>query len=230
VSIKQLYELQTLEEAIVSQEQVLAQAQSHLGESPALKYAKTKLAEARIAMETAAREQRATEAAIADLTSKMTAAGESLYSGRIKNPKELQNLQRELEILQAQCDPLEEKDLNLMEKIEAWQTIVKQRAAELAIAETTWQDEQACLLHEIEAAKQVLAELRVKHDQLLPNLPAADLKLYTQTKQMHGQAVARVVQGTCGKCRLNLSSAENQRVHSGQTVSCSSCGRLLFFE
>jgi predicted nucleic acid-binding Zn-ribbon protein len=230
VSIRQLYQLQTLEEGIVFKEQVLAQALSHLGESPALKHAKAKLAEARNALEAAAKEQRATEAAIADLTSKMTAARESLYSGRIKNPKELQNLQRELEIFKAQCDPLEEKDLGLMEKIEAWQASVKQRVAELAMAENVWQNEQISLLHEIEAAKQILAELRVKHEQFLPGLPPAELKLYVQTKQMRGQAVARVVQGTCGKCRLNLSSAENQRVHSGQTVPCSSCGRLLFFE
>jgi uncharacterized protein len=230
VTIKQLYQLQTLEDEIASKEQMLARAHSRMGESPALKHARTNLTEARKALETASQAQRSIESAIADITSKMTAARESLYSGRIKNPKELQNLQHELEILKTQCDPMEEKDLGLMEKIETSRAGVTRRTAELVVAEAEWQNEQNALSHEIESIGQELTNLRAKHGKFLPTVPASELKLYVQTKQMRGQAVARVAQGTCGKCRLNLSTADTQRVRAGQIIPCSSCGRLLFFE
>jgi uncharacterized protein len=230
VTIRQLYELQVLEGEISSKEQVLARAQAQIGESPALKHAKANLADARHALEATSKEQRSTEAAIADLSSKMTAARESLYSGRVRNPKELQNLQHELEIFKARCDPMEERDLGLMEKIETAYADITRRTAELAVAEATWQNEQTALTSEIEALKQELTKLRAKHEQFLPTLPVSELKLFVQTKQIRGQAIARVAQGTCGKCRLNLSSADTQRVRGGQIVSCSSCGRLLFLE
>ena len=70
MSIRQLYQLQMLEQEIAAKERTLAQADGRLGESLALKQAKANLATAKTELEAAAREQRDTEAAIADLSAK----------------------------------------------------------------------------------------------------------------------------------------------------------------
>jgi uncharacterized protein len=226
--MRELWDLQHLEQEIATEEQALIRAQEQLGDSPALKQARANLLQARASLEALAKEQRENEAAAADLSAKMGAANESLFSGRIHNPKELQSLQHEIEGLKARRNPLEERDLKLMEDIEATQTRVKNFEQALGEAEAQARVEQKDLRAQIEKGKQALTQLKEKRDAFLPPIAPADLALYTQVRQMKGWAMARVEQGACNKCRMNLSSAEVQRTRGGQTVQCSSCGRLLF--
>jgi uncharacterized protein len=228
--MRELWGLQALEQEIAAEEQALARSQALLGDSPALKHARINLSQARVSLEALAKEQRETEFAVTDLSAKMTVANESLYSGRIHNPKELQSLQHEIEGFQARRSPLEERDLKLMEDIEAAQARLKNFEGALAQAEAQAREEQKDLLAVIEKTKQDLTRLKDKHRTLLPSIAPADLGLYNQVKQMKGWPMARLEQGACNKCRLNLSSAEIQRTRAGQTVQCSSCGRLLFYE
>jgi predicted nucleic acid-binding Zn-ribbon protein len=230
MSIRQLYDLQRLEQDIASVEHRLAQAQAAVGESPALKQAKSNLACANDELNALKSEQKITEYAISDISAKITVADESLYSGRIKNPKELQALQHELETLKAQRDPIEEKDLSLMEQAEAAEVAVGKRREELSQAEAVWLKEQQELSAQIKEATKHLAELKLQREQAVSAIPAAELSTYNQLKATRGDAVSLVEQGTCGRCRLTLSSAELQRARAGQQASCSSCGRLLFFD
>jgi hypothetical protein len=83
----------------------VARSQAQLGDSPALKQARINLAQARSSLDGLAKEQRETESAVSDLSAKMAAANESLFSGRSHNPKELQNLQQDLGTLRAPLAP-----------------------------------------------------------------------------------------------------------------------------
>lgn len=228
--MRELWGLQGLEQEIAGEEQTLTRAQGQLGDSPALRQARANLAQARAALEALAREQRDNEATVADITAKMEAANASLYSGRITSPKELQSLQHEVESLRAKRNPLEERDLKLMEDIEAVQARARDFEGALREAEARAQIEQQDLRALIEQTRQRLAALREKRAAMLPTINQSDLALYQQVKQMKGWAVARVEQGACSRCRLSLSSAEIQRTRGGQVVACSSCGRLLFCE
>ena len=228
MSIKQLYLLQCLEQDIAASEQELAQANAQIGESPSLKQARTNLAQASKALSVVKTEQKTTEDAIADLTAKMTIANESLYGGRIQNPKELQNLQRELASWQSQRDPLEEKSLALMEKAEQAAKTEQARCAELTVAGDSWQIEQATLHDKILLCKKSLEELKLKCADARSQVPTSELASYDQLKQTRGWAVAQLGQGACGHCRLSLSTATLQRARAGQTANCPNCGRLLF--
>ena len=230
MGIRELYHLQCVEQNLAESEQGLAKLKAEVGESPALRQAKLNLSQAKAELNAIKNEQKEVEYAIADISAKMAVANESLYSGRIKNPKELQSLQHEITSLQSQRNPLEEKDLSLMERSEASEVKVRTRSAELAEAEAKWQAEQQKLISDIKAAGDALETLKQKRAGILAAIPAADLAMYNQVKKAHGWGLARVEQGTCGRCRLTLSTAELQRARTGQTVACSSCGRLLFFD
>lgn len=230
MSVRQLYELQCLEQDIEAVEQALATSMAAVGESQALKEAKATLAQAIAEVNVTKAEQKNTEIGITDISAKIEKATESLYSGRIKNPKELQSLQQDISSLQSQRNPLEEKALSLMEKNETLENRVKQLCGELTQVEKEWLVEQHSLHTRIETNKQRLAELRQKWTSMTAAIPPADLSAYNQLKKTRGWGVARMEQGTCGRCRLNLSTSEIQRARAGQVVSCSSCGRLIYFE
>lgn len=230
MSIKQLYDLQCLEQNIAADEQALAKARAQLGESQALKQARDNLTRASKNLAIIRDEQKTTEQAIVDLSAKMTVANESLYSGRIQNPKELQNLQRELASWQTQRNPLEEKELALMEKMEQAGKTERMRLEELAAAEAQWQVEQAALVDKIKLSEEAIEVIKHRRLDAISQIPTGDLAPYTQLRKTHGWAVARLNQGTCGHCRLGLSTATLQRARAGQMVNCPSCGRLLFYE
>jgi predicted nucleic acid-binding Zn-ribbon protein len=222
--------LQAVEQEIAAEELALSTDRSMIGESQALLDARAEVSEAQSEMRSIQSEQRVTEDAIADISAKIVVAEESLYSGRIKNPKELQALQQEIEIFKRQRDPLEDTDLNLMEKAEAAETriIAALKAREQATA--VWQGEQEQLESRIKLHIGKLKELEARREQAESGIPGPEINLYRQLKSAKGDAVSRMEQGTCGRCRMILSSAEVQRARAGHQVCCSSCGRLLFYE
>ena len=229
MSAKQLYDLQCLEQEVAAGEQALAQARAQIGESPALKQARANLKQADADLAAIQAEQKTTEYTVADLSAKMTVAHESLYSGRLTSPKELQNIQRELASWQAQRDPLEEKSLALMEQAERAEERGRCRRAELATAEVRWETEQVALGRQIELSEANLTALKLKSVATRAQIPTGEIAVYDQLKKTHGRTVALLEQGACGHCRLGLSTAAVQRARGGQIVNCPSCGRLLFY-
>ena len=116
--IKQLYQLQEVDLEIESSEQALAQIARQLGESQAVVRAQTKLKSEQQQLEELGRQQHSAEWEIDDLVNKLTAAEEKLYSGRIKDPKELTNLQHEVTGLRARRSHLEDNALEMMDQVE----------------------------------------------------------------------------------------------------------------
>jgi hypothetical protein len=230
VSVRKLFELQCLEQEIEAAEKALSAARAAVGESAALRQARAELAAAASRLAALTREQKDTESAAADITARMTVANESLYSGRVKNSKELQNLQSEFDHLKVQRDLLDEKALGLMERIETAKSEHGRLSMAMTAATERWQQEQQRLSADISSLEGKLVELQGSLKQSLPSIPRESLAAYLKMKEARGWPVSRVEKGICGRCRINLSSAELQRARGGALVGCSSCGRLLFFE
>jgi hypothetical protein len=148
----------------------------------------------------------------------------------VRNPKELGSLQQELDNLKGQRNPLEEKAMTFMEKIEGQQSRLKQLDAELRAVESRLLEEHKTLHAQIDELKAKLVQLRERHSQTIAIIPPDESRFYADLKKRRGVAVARVDKGTCGSCRISLSSAELQRARSGKLVQCSNCTRILFFE
>jgi predicted nucleic acid-binding Zn-ribbon protein len=230
MSVRQLYQLQCLDLEIESAEQSSARAQVKLGEDEELRQAKAIVAKSQSELDGLLQQQKENDWAISDITAKMTVANESLYSGRVRNPKELTSLQQELEGFKHQRDPLEEKAMNFMEKIENVQAHLKKLDAELKTVEGRLREERKTLHAQLGELAVKLAALKEQHSQALASIPPDEAHFYADLKKRRGVAVARVEQGTCGSCRISLSSTELQRARSGKIVQCSSCSRILFSE
>jgi predicted nucleic acid-binding Zn-ribbon protein len=227
---RQLYQLQGVELELESKEQSLAESTNQLGESEALARAQDKLSTAQQHLEELKKKQQSQEWAIDDLGAKIVAAKETLYSGQIKNPKELSNLQYEVDGLEAQRRQLEDEALEVMGQVEEIAASVATMERELKAVEDEWRRRQLRLSKEIERLKGELFELERKRQLVVAEIDPGAVDFYYQLKRQKEWPVARVEQGTCGGCRLALSTAELQRVRGSSLVQCSSCRRILFLD
>ncbi len=225
---RQLYQLQEIDLEIADEERKLGQVIDRLGKNEVIVAAQEKLNAGKQKLEELRHQQRSLEWKIDDLASKIKAGDGQLYSGRIKNPKELSNLQREVELLKAKRDQLETKDLDIMELVESVAAGVAALNRELEKITAEWQHEQEQLRKEKAALEGSLNDLKQQRQVLAAETDSQALALYDRLRQNKGWAVARVEQGVCHGCRISLPSSELQQVRSGALVQCGSCSRILY--
>lgn len=225
---QQLYQLQAVDLELESNEQALRQVTSQLGESEVVIGFRQKLALERQHFEELGRQQRSLEWEIDDLSNKLTTAEKELYSGRIRNPKELTNLQQEINGLKTRRNQLEDKALEIMDQIEVANKSVATIGNELKTRESEWQSQQQQLAASLGQLKTTLANLKDKRRLLAAEIDPQATEVYQELKKQKGIAVAKVEQGICRGCRISLPVSELQSSRSGRLVRCSSCGRILF--
>lgn len=224
----QLYHLQEIDQELESTEKALREVTSQLGESKAVKSTRDNLLQGEQQLKELAQKQRSVEWEIDDLSNKLSTIEGDLYSGRIRNPKELTNLQQELTGFKAKRNQLEEKALEIMSQAELTQEIATGTGNELKTLETEWQSQQQQLAIELEQLKTALLGLKDRRQLTAAEIEPQAIEIYQEIKRQKGTAVAKVEQGICRACRIQLPVTELQSTRSGGLVRCSSCRRILF--
>ncbi|MFC2019714.1 zinc ribbon domain-containing protein [Chloroflexota bacterium] len=224
----QLYELQEIESSHDSTEQTIHRIASHLGESEAVVRARQELEEEQRRLEELRHQQQAKEWEVDDVSTKVKGEEEKLLSGRISNPKELANLQHEVEALKAKRGHLEDEELEIMDQAERAEADIADRSGRLKALEVEWQGQQQQLATEMEMLKKLLSSLSDKREQLLAHIDPRVVKSYRALRQHKGIAVAKVEQGICRGCGVSLPASDLQRARSDDLAQCSSCRRILF--
>ena len=227
---QKLYQLQEIELEIESDEKALSRCLGRLGESEVVKGVRSRIQSARQQLTGLEQKQHSAEWQIEDIETKLTAVKEALYSGRVKNPKELASLQQEEKSLEVQRDRLEEGALETMEQVEVVTADLAALNSELGELEDGWRSQQQELSAEIERLKKSISLLKEKQKLALVGIDDRTIDYYNQLKKQKGWAVAKIEQGTCRSCRISLSTAELQRARGEQIVECNSCRRILFLD
>ncbi|MGD9148021.1 MAG: hypothetical protein PVI80_20820, partial [Anaerolineae bacterium] len=93
--VRQLYRLQLVDSEWAERSQRLARVEEGLGESHELIQARQAVTETEDRLGGLRQQMRALELDIATVNSKLKQNQDRLYSGRVRNPKELSNLQEE---------------------------------------------------------------------------------------------------------------------------------------
>lgn len=225
---RQLYQLQEVDTELESVERAMSQIASQLGESQVVLKAQAELKSEHQRLEELKQLQRSSEWEIDDLVNKLAAAEEKLYSGSIKNPKELTSLQHEAEGMKARRSQLEDKALEIMNQSELAEASVATKSNELKRLESDWQSQQQRLSDEMEQLKAAVSDLKQKWQLMSAKIDPRVVEFYGDLKKQKGAAVAKVMQGICRSCRISLSTAELQQARGNRLVQCSSCGRILF--
>jgi hypothetical protein len=179
------------------------------------------------AMET---ELRDTELQIKTHEAKKKDFEDRLYSGRVRNPKEIDDMQREVKMLGEHVDRLVDKALNLMERIEPrraaaarMESELREQEAELARVASSYESETARIAAE-------MAALNAQRAQLVPGVPADLLRRYDELRARRANlGIVMVAAETCPGCRIALSVDTMRQLKRGARVFCESCGRILYW-
>ncbi len=225
---KQLYQLQEFDLELESNEQAQQKIAGQLGESKEIARVKEKLAAEQQHLEELNRQQQSAEWEIDDLTVRVKTSEDKLYGGAIKNPKELANLQHEVDELKDRRAQKEDGALEIMDRVELATANVATMSDELRRLEAEWQSQQKELSARLEQLKSARSDLTNKRELMLAEIEPQAIEVYLELRKQKGTAVARVEQGTCRGCQIALPSMELQQARSGNLVRCSSCGRILF--
>jgi uncharacterized protein len=176
--------------------------------------------------------QKEAEWALEELTRRLGAQEQRLYSGMVSNPKELNALQQEIQHLRTQQGRQEDTYLEVMEVAESLQEEARRKAEMLQQAEVAWTRESATMLgrrDQLEVRKQ---ELQARRTQMLTSIDAGFISRYEAMRRAkQGRAISKVEQNSCQWCRVILTPSELQRVRiSSQLQTCTNCGRILYYD
>ena len=167
-----------------------------------------------------------------DLQNKIAFSESTLYGGKVKNPKELQDLQKELSSLKKRSKQLENEHLELMVSFDEASNDFSEKENAIAEIEQKLED----LSKELSVEKADLErQIKVYNQEYLvtsSDLPA-DMKSTFETlfRTKKGKAVAAIDEGSCSVCGLSIRESQIQQIKSSnQIVFCPSCGRMLFIE
>jgi predicted nucleic acid-binding Zn-ribbon protein len=154
----------------------------------------------------------------------------ALFSGRIKNPKELEDLQMESEALKRYIAQLEDEQLEMMIANEEAENAENQARKNLEDVKSHSIEQNAALLGERSKLENDMERFLREKEAVLPAIPPQSLKLYNKLRQTkRGLAVASVTDGGCSICGQALTPADLQSIRSsGKLIFCPSCGRILY--
>jgi predicted nucleic acid-binding Zn-ribbon protein len=166
------------------------------------------------------------------LTNKIASVENRLYSGRIKNPKELANLQGEVRYLKRRKGELEDQVLETMIQVEESEASVTEQQERLARLEENWQETQVRLSAEQNELINRLRQLKTKRAKLQRTIEAGDLALYEDLRlRRGGRAVVLLEDDLCLGCRVTIPTTKAKQARQGEVLTlCSSCERILYVE
>ena len=157
---------------------------------------------------------------------------DQLYSGAIRNPRQLSDLQKEVEMLSREIRKVEDRVLELMETLESCR-------GEIAVSEASLSE----LRERLEAVRskyettgtrlrQEIADLEAQRGEWAGQVKPEGLRRYEQIRLRQGNlGIVRVTGNTCPGCRITLPSELVKALHAGRpNLACESCARLLFWD
>jgi len=153
-----------------------------------------------------------------------------LYSGSIKNPKELQDLQNESAALKRYLVTLEDRQLEAMLVEEEARESLNMANQELKKLQIQVNEQNKTLSAEKDELEKELEKLNAERDAARSPLDHGLLSIYENLRQQRrGLAVAKISDGACTACGTTLTPALLQSTRSSNELqNCSTCGRILY--
>ncbi|KAA3647268.1 MAG: hypothetical protein DWQ07_07130 [Chloroflexi bacterium] len=153
-----------------------------------------------------------------------------LYSGKVTNPKELQDLEQEAEALKRYLAELEEVQLEKMIAFEEATTQQEDAGQTLESVRADVASQNSALTTEQNSLEAETGRLQEERTAALDGVPAEDVALYESLREQRaGLAIVKVDNMICSACGTTLSQALAQAARSPNKLSrCSTCKRILY--
>jgi predicted nucleic acid-binding Zn-ribbon protein len=227
--VTEIRTLQELDDEVSSLRGALEDAERRLKGSEDLESARAAFASADAELTEARREQRRINGEVEGLTSRITPEEKRLYDGSVRNPKELSNIQHEVELLKAHRSKLEDELLEVMARLETAESAHSTAQRAFVRQEARWEADRLALADETRRLSSAIASIDAKRMAQHAKIPARNLAVYEDVRRRRGSAVARVAGGNCGGCRVSIPEAVRKRAFAqDSTAQCPNCERILY--
>jgi predicted nucleic acid-binding Zn-ribbon protein len=225
-----LYALQRIDNQIARRRRRYRQVQERLGQDTALREARAALQDAEGELKTRRGELRAHELETAGVTRKLQDTERQLYGGRITNPKELEDLQKEGEYLKRRRAALEETQLEEMAVVERLSAAAGAAQERHAVVEAQWRAENAELSAEYDTLRQELGGLLAKRKSLIQHVSENDMAEYDALRRLRsGVAVVLVRDAVCQVCHVEVPMHDLKGARdTDDFYYCSGCERIMY--
>lgn len=225
-----LYRLQQIDSQIDRTKARLKEIETILSQDQALRLAKSEAEQAAKALDQARKDLRHAEDNVQQQRIKIEQTEAALYGGKVRNPKELQDLQNEAAALKRYRGVLEDRQLEAMLVEEDAQAASIAAAAQFdkVQAETLLHNQE--LLNEQTRLLQEIAHAEQERQAATATIPGSDLALYENLRtQRRGIAVSKITNKACSACGTTLNAALLDAARSPNQLSrCDMCGRILY--
>jgi len=151
---------------------------------------------------------------------------------RIKNIKELQALQREIEQIKQSNGELEEDLIKIMEEIDGIKAALKSKEEELAKVQDEWRQKQEQMRAQISGIDQAVSEAATRRQSIASQVTRDLFSRYELIfSRRGGTAVVEVAGGICQGCYMNIPpQLLNEIIKSEKVNLCPSCQRIIYYK
>lgn len=152
-------------------------------------------------------------------------------AGAVADPKALQRMLGELESLQRRISDLEDVEIEVMERLEAAQTSLTERTAELEKLDRDIEALGHTRAHKAGELDQEVAAVAAERKTTASGVPADLLALYEKLRaQKGGVGAAALRRRECTGCRLSLNPSDLAAIAAApadDVIRCEECSRIL---
>jgi predicted nucleic acid-binding Zn-ribbon protein len=154
----------------------------------------------------------------------------ALYSGKTRDAKELENVEKDLKQLRRQLAHADDVLLEALIATEAAAGDVAAKSAELERYTAAWEAHRDQLQAEQIEVKAQLAQDQARQLAARATVPDALLVVYDSLRvRRAGRAVAQIDSEECGGCGVVVPQSKLEMAREGdELVYCGNCGRLLW--
>ena len=225
-----LYRLQQVDSQIDQIQARLKIIQQTLENDLALRAAREQLADAERKQQEAERVLQLSETEVQKQRLKIEQTEASLYGGRVHNPKELQDLQKDAASLKRHLETLEERELEAMLMLEGTEKDLKNAGARMEQVQAGLMSQNKDLTRESEALHRDLERLSSERQAVVTDIASQALGVYDQLRrQKRGLAITTIADNACEACGTTLTASQQQSARStSQLFHCPTCGRILY--
>jgi uncharacterized protein len=151
---------------------------------------------------------------------------------RIKNIKELQALQREIDQIRQANGEAEEELLTLMVEIDGLKGEIKAKQETLLAAQHDWQEKQQALQARISAVDEAADKALIRRQSIAREIAGDLMSRYELIlSRRGGTAVVEVTGGICQGCYMNIPpQLWNDIIRSEKVNLCPSCQRIIYYK
>ncbi len=223
-----LYRLQEVDLALAEARKQLQEVELLLKDDQELQQARQEVTAAETILRQAQKVQKDLEFELNRVETERKQAEQRLYSGTIRNPREMEDLQAKTQSLKRRKSELEDKLLEAMLAREEANETHEAALDALEAVTKRWGATQTQLKATGETLRAQIAALETEGKKQAREVPPATLETYRYLQSKMGvRVVARVDGEVCSVCGIDLTGRTRRNAKEGKETYCDSCERLL---